>query len=148
MARERIFTDNDIEGIVELIRAWPKEVISWSAICNKAEPLLGRVPTRQGLSQCNAILTAFQAKKQGLRISPLQSVPAPSSLAVASERIARLNAEIAELKLENTRLRDRFITWQYNAHAKNMTQADLDHPLPLIDREVDASEKDEYGRIK
>ena len=148
MARNRVFTDYDIDGMVELIRAWPTDAISWSAVCKKAEPLLGRVPTRQGLSQCEAILTAFQAKKQGLRISPQQSTPMPSSLAVASERIARLNAKIAELQLENQRLRDKFITWQYNAHARNMTQADLDNPLPQIDREVDASEKDEYGRVK
>ena len=148
MARNRVFTDTDIEGVIELIRAWPKEVISWSAVCKKTEPLLGRVPTRQGLSQVEEILTAFQAKKKGLHISPKQSVPMPSSLAVASQRIARLNAEIAELKLENTRLRDRFITWQYNAHARNMTDTDLDNPLPMIDREVDASQKDEYGRVK
>lgn len=148
MAKEKFFTDSDIEGIVDLIRTWPKEVISWSEVCKKSEPLIGRVPSRQGLSQCEAILTAFQAKKQGLRISPQQSTPTPSSLAVASDRIARLNAEIAELKLENTRLRDRFITWQYNAHTRNITEADLNAPLPQIDREVDASEKDEFGRVK
>ena len=147
MARNRVFTGTDIQGVIELIRAWPKDAIAWADVCKKAEAVLGFVPSRQGLSQHEAIQTAFQARKQGLRIAPQKDRPMPSSLAVASARIARLNARIAELELENTRLRDRFITWQYNAHARNMTQADLDHPLPLIDREVDASEKDDYGRV-
>ncbi|MDD2741609.1 MAG: hypothetical protein PHV02_05010 [Rhodocyclaceae bacterium] len=147
MARNRIFTDTDIEGIIEVIRAWPTGTIAWANVCKKAESVLGFIPSRQGLSQHQAIQTAFQARKEGLRIAPQKDRPMPSSLAVASERIARLNAQIAELELENTRLRDRFITWQYNAHARNMTQADLDTPLPQIDREVDSSEKDEYGRV-
>lgn len=148
MARNRVFTEGDIEGVVSLIRGWPKDTISWNEVCKKVEPVLGFVPSRQGLSQHDAILIAFQAKKEGLRISPQKAMPMPSSLAVAADRIARLNAKISELELENQRLRDRFITWQYNAHARNMTRMDLDTPLPQIDREVDASEKDEYGRVK
>lgn len=148
MARNRVFTDIDIEGIVNLIRAWPKATISWAEVCKKSENILGFVPSRQGLSQHPAILTAFQSRKDGLHIAPQKDRPMPSSLAVASERIARLNAQIAELDQENRQLRDKFITWQYNAYARNMTQADLDNPLPQIDREVDASEKDNFGRVK
>ena len=147
MARNRVFTDTDIEGIIEMIRSWPTGTIAWAKVCKKAEAVLGFIPSRQGLSQHDAILTAFQARKEGLRVAPQVGRPMPSSLAVASERIARLNAQIAELNLENRRLLDKFITWQYNAHSRNMTQADLDTPLPQIDREVDASEKDEYGRV-
>jgi hypothetical protein len=148
MARNRVFTEGDIAGVVNLIRGWPKETISWAEVCKRAEPLLGFQPSRQGLSQHDAILTAFQAKKGGLRIGPQKAMPMPSSLAVAADRIARLNATISELELENRRFHDRFITWQYNALAHNMTQAQLDKPLPQPDREVGASEKDEYGRVK
>ena len=34
------------------------------------------------------------------------------------------------------------------AVGRNMTEADLDNPLPIIDKGVSESEKDEYGRIK
>ena len=46
------------------------------------------------------------------------------------------------------RLMERFRTWQYNASAKNMTEADLDKPLPFLDKHVSESAKDEYGRVK
>jgi hypothetical protein len=80
-------------------------------------------------------LTAFQAKKDGLRVHPEEGAPMLSSLAVASMRIAMLNARIAELERENDLLRDRFITWQYNASMR-MSQDELDRPLPEVNRRV------------
>jgi hypothetical protein len=35
-----------------------------------------------------------------------------------------------------------------HADAKNMTEADLDKPLPFLDKHVSESAKDEYGRVK
>jgi len=134
--KNRIFRGEDIERIVNLIRAWPNEKITWVDVCKKSEPLLGFVPSRQGLNQHETVVDAFQAKKRRLRISPKEASPMPASLAVASKRIAMLNAEIDELKRTNARLIERFLTWQYNAHVKNMTEAELDRPLPCIDREV------------
>ena len=72
----------------------------------------------------------------------------PSSLAVAARRISRLAAENHELELQNKRLLERFRTWQYNASVRNMTEADLDRPLPILDKDVSKTEKDEYGRVK
>jgi hypothetical protein len=148
MARNRVFTEHDIEAIVTLIRDWPKETIAWQTVCEKAEPILGYTPSRQGLSQHEVILVAFQARKRNLRLQPQISTPMPSSLAIAAQRISRLQAENSELILQIKALRHRFRIWQYNAHARNMTEADLDRPLPIIDKEVAASEKDQYGRIK
>lgn len=148
MARNKVFTSQDIERIVALIRDWPKDTINWEAVCKAAEKVLGFKPSRQGLNQREEILTAFQAKKGRLRISPEQASPMPSSLAVAAKRIATLKAENEELTLINKRLRERFRTWQYNAHARNMTEEDLDKPLVFLDKDVAKSEKDEYGRVK
>jgi hypothetical protein len=148
MARNRVFTQTDIDGIVSLIRNWPKETIKWGDICTAAERVLGFKPSRQGLSQHEAILIAFQSRKGHLRIQPKEASPMPSSLAIASKRIASLNAEKRELELQIKQLRERFRTWQYNAHVKNMTEEDLDKPLPIIDKDVSESEKDEYGRVK
>lgn len=148
MARNRVFTQTDINGIVDLIRNWPKETLKWSDICIAAERVLGFEPSRQGLSQHEAIQVAFQSKKGRLRIQPKAASPMPSSLAIASKRIASLIAEKHELELQIKTLRERFRTWQYNAHSKNMTEADLDKPLPIIDKGVSESEKDKYGRVK
>lgn len=146
MPKNRMFRESDIKAIVSLVRAWPKETISWADVCKQSEPLLGFRPSRQGLYQREEIREAFQAKQQGLRISPKEASPMPSSLAVAAKRIANLNAEVREKELMITRLRDRFVRWQYNAYKKGMTEADLDAPLPFIDREVGSTEKDKARR--
>ncbi|HJW25981.1 MAG TPA: hypothetical protein VJ576_13895 [Rhodocyclaceae bacterium] len=148
MARNRVFTKRDIDGVVGLINTWPNETISWNEVRDKVTPLLGFKPSRQGLNQHERVLTAFQSKKAHLRISPKQTSPMPSSLAVAAKRIANLLAENKRLELINKEMKDRFRTWQYNAHVFGMSEADLDKPLPLVDKDVAASEKDEYGRVK
>lgn len=148
MARERVFTMAEIDLIVDRIRTWPGETINWGDLCASLKDILGRMPSRQGLSQHEAIQVAFTARKKHLRIQPKQASPMPSSLAVAAKRIARLLAEKRELELQVQQLRERFKTWQYNAHVKELTEANLDKPLPIIDKDVAESEKDEYGRVK
>ncbi len=148
MARNKVFAARDIEAIVTIIRDWPKETISWNEVRKASVTVLDYEPSRQGLNQREEILRAFQAKKGHLRVQPKDASPMPSSLAVAAQRISRLVAENRELALQNKRLMEKFRTWQYNASAKNMTEADLDKPLPFLDKHVSASEKDEYGRVK
>lgn len=148
MARERVFTKTEIDLIVDKIRTWPGETINWGDLCASLKDILGRRPSRQGLSQHEAIQVAFTARKKHLRIQPKQASPMPSSLAVAARRIARLLAEKQELVQQIEQLRERFRTWQYNAHVKDLTEADLDKALPIIDKDVTKSEKDEYGRVK
>lgn len=148
MARERVFTQTEIDLIVDKIRTWPGETIKWGDVCASLKDTLGRMPSRQGLSQHEAIQAAFTARKKHLRIQPKQTSPMPSSLAVAAKRIARLSAENRELELQVQGLRERFRTWQYNAHVKDLTEAALDKPLPIIDKDVSASEKDKHGRVK
>lgn len=147
MARNKVIRDGQVEAIVSLVRAWPKQRLAWSDVCNAAEPILGYLPSRQGLSQHEAILSAFQAKKKNLKVSPEAAAPMPSSIAVASKRIAALNARIAELEHQNALLRDRFIVWQYNASLR-MSMENLDRPLPEVDREVSKTEKRPDGRRK
>lgn len=148
MARNKVFTGRDIEAIVTIIRDWPKDTINWADVCKASEKILGYKPSRQGLNQREEILTAFQARKGHLRVQPKEASPMPSSLAVAARRISRLAAENHELELQNKRLLERFRTWQYNASVRNMTEADLDRPLPILDKDVSKTEKDEYGRVK
>jgi hypothetical protein len=140
-----VFRQTEIDAIVQVIRAWPTDRISWVDVCQKATPILGFTPSRQGMNQREAILEAFQARKKNLRVMPKEASPMPSSLAVAARRIGILNAEIAELKAMNTRLKDRLQIWQYNAHLKGMNDATLDKPLPSIDREIDKAEANKPG---
>ncbi len=136
MPKNRVFHRTEIDAIVDRIRNWPKETISWSDVCKIAESILGFRPSRQGMHQREPIREAFQAKKNNLRAKSKVTSPMPSSLAVASRRIGSLEAELSEVKAKNIRLNDCLQIWRYNAHLKGMTDALLNKPLPLIDREV------------
>lgn len=148
MPKNRVFRQTEIDAIVQVIRGWPKDRMSWDDVCKIATPILGFTPSRQGMNQRAPILAAFQARKKHLRVTPKEASPMPSSLAVAARRIGILNAEIAELKAVNTRLQDRLQIWQYNAHIRGLADTVLDKPLPLIDREIDKAEANKPGRPK
>jgi len=132
--------NKDILAIVNLIRGWPEEKLTWSAICKAAEPLVGKLPTRQSLNAHEAIVTAYQAKKEALKGRGTQK-PRPASLNIAAARIANLESEIVELKEENRRYKQQFVIWQYNAYKHGMKEHQLNVSMPKIDRERSDGEK-------
>ena len=130
----------DIEAIVNLIRGWNEPKITWAAICDEVEPLVGKRPTRQSLSAHEAITAAYQAKKDTLK-GKLPAKPRPASLNAAASRIANLEAELAELKEQNRQYKQMFVLWQYNAYKLGMTEENLNAAMPKIDRERSDNEK-------
>jgi hypothetical protein len=130
-------TLKDISTIINLIDS-AQEKLTWDGLCDSAEPLIGTRPTRQTLNAHERIKTAFALKKEQLKAG-FQTSKRPASLAIAEQRIKRLESENDRLKRENERLLQRFATWQYNAYKNGMSPAKLDAPLSAIDR--DSSEK-------
>jgi len=124
----------DIDAIVDIIRGWPTDKISWEAICEASEKVIGKTPTRQTLNAHAAIKDAYSAKKRGLKVQGPKTAM-PSSLAVAAQRISRLQTENDELKLKNDRLLEQFVRWQYNAYKHGLKEHQLNAELPRIDRE-------------
>lgn len=124
----------DIEAIVNLIRGWNEPKITWAAICDEVEPLVGKRPTRQSLSAHEAITDAYQSKKDSIKgKAPVK--PRPASLNAAASRIVNLEAEVAELKEQNRKYKQMFVVWQYNAYKRGMTDESLNAAMPKIDRE-------------
>lgn len=124
----------DIEAIVNLIRGWDEPKITWAAICDEVEPLVGKRPTRQSLSAHEAITDAYQSKKDSIKgKAPVK--PRPASLNAAASRIVNLEAEVAELKEQNRKYKQMFVVWQYNAYKRGMTEDSLNAAMPKIDRE-------------
>lgn len=124
----------DIEAIVGIIRGWPTEKLTWEGICHAAAKALGKTPTRQTLNTHAAIKDAYTAKKSGLKVyGPRTAMP--SSLAVAAQRIARLQTENDELRVKNDALLEQFVKWQYNAYKHGLKEPQLNADLPRIDRE-------------
>ncbi|EIX9406541.1 hypothetical protein R2Y32_005512 [Klebsiella pneumoniae] len=132
--------NRDINAIVNLIRGWQEPKLSWSAICEAAEPLVGKLPSRQSLSAHEAIVAAYQTKKEALKGRGRKN-PRPASLNIAAARIVNLGSEIEELKEENRRYKQQFVIWQYNAYKHGMAEHQLNAPLTKIDRERSDGEK-------
>lgn len=130
-------TARDIELLVGLIDGWNGK-LTWDALCDEAASLIGTRPTRQTLNAHPEVKSAFSDKKIQLKTG-LKPTKRPQSLAIAEQRIHRLESENQRLKAENDRLLERFIRWQYNAQKRGLSQAVLDESLPTIDR--DSAEK-------
>lgn len=132
--------NRDINAIVNLIRGWSGEKLTWLAICEAAESLVGKLPSRQSLNLHEAIVCAYQTKKEALK-GRGQKKPRPASLGIAAARIANLESEIEELKEENRRYKQQFVIWQYNAYKHGMKEFQLNEQMPRIDRERSDGEK-------
>lgn len=130
-------TNRDIELLVGLIDGWNGK-LTWDALCDQAEGLIGTRPTRQTLNAHARVKSAFLDKKTQQK-SGFQPTKRPASLAIAEQRIQRLESENQRLKTENGLLLERFIRWQYNAQLRGLSQVALDAALPRVDR--DSAEK-------
>lgn len=140
MAHNKHIRPADVQAIVNIIRGWSEEKITWESVCEQSEAILGYRPGRQGLSAHEAIQQAFQSRKAGLKVSPPPTVALPSSLAAAAQRLAAKDAEIWELKRRLDQLNQQFAIWLYNARDK-LTLEQLNQPLPVIDRHHTGSDK-------
>ena len=126
-------SERDIDLVVGLIDGWEGK-LSWDALGDAVEPLIGTRPARQTLALQERVRSAFDHQKARLK-SGYTKVKPPASLRIAEQRIRRLEAENSRLEHENARLLERFMRWQYNAHKFNVSAEKLDVPLPFVDRD-------------
>ncbi|MBB5940797.1 hypothetical protein [Xanthomonas sp. 3307] len=127
----RHLRDRDVQRIVEILDGWKSE-LTWEALVQTCQKRLDLQPVRQTLYRSMRIREAYELAKARVRSDAL-SVPLPSSLRAAGERIVRLEAENARLRRENDGLMGQFVIWQYNAHLRGMFEAELNCPLPEVD---------------
>jgi len=130
----------DIEAIVNIIRGWQEQKLTWPAICDRSEALIGKKPTRQSLNAHEPIVAAYKAKKKSL-LEGVPVRPRPASLQAAAARIANLEAQLEEMREVNRRYKEQFTIWQYNAYKHGMKEHQLNQPLPKIDRERSDNER-------
>lgn len=124
----------DVDAIVDIIRGWPSVKITWEGICEAASQVIGKTPSRQSLNAHAPIKDAYSAKRTGLKVHGPRTAM-PSSLAVAAQRISRLQTENDELARKNDELLEQFAKWQYNAYKHGIKEHQLNEDLPRIDRE-------------
>ena len=132
-------TDQDIEKIVSLIDQWDDGVkFTWENLCGLALKRYSIASTRQTLQGYSRIKSAYDDKKEDLRLNGKRKEKAPPSLNIAAKRIATLEAENSRLKKEQARLLAQFVVWQYNAYAHGITMDELNRPLPKKDSRSNA----------
>ena len=126
-------TQLDIEAILGTLDGWQGK-LTWDSLCDAVVKHIGKRPTRQSLNSNKQIKLAFQNKKSRLKGAP-EDTKIPPSLAIAGQRIKRLEEENSRLRTENLRLLEKYIIWQYNAYRHGLPEGKLNMPLPAIDRE-------------
>lgn len=127
-------TKTDILIIVDTINGWKKPPITWEAICDAVQPVVGKRPTRQSLSSHTLVKIAYKKKAETLSCEYIAR-PSPSSLSVAQARIEKLEAELSLMAARNQVLLEQFVIWQYNASKFGISENMLNERLPRIDRE-------------
>lgn len=127
-------TEANVTAVVNVLHGWKAGKLTWEALCEAVQPLIGKKPTRQSLSSRRAIAVAFSETKKRLK-DVLPKERRPASLKIAAARIEKLERELVEVKEINRAYKQQFLVWQYNAYKHGLKEHQLNAPLPKIDRE-------------
>lgn len=129
----KAITDSDVRLIAKMIRNWPNtEKLTWENICTGSESILGYKPSRQALDKKLPIDKAYEVKKKQIRseVDKLNNIARPRSTLDAMERLARLEAENAQLRAELQKMAEVAQRFIYNASIAGLTREKLMRPLP------------------
>ncbi|ALE00543.1 hypothetical protein [Pseudomonas syringae] len=140
-------TKADISAILDTINGWKKPPITWDAICDAVQPIVGKRPTRQSLSSYPLVKIAYKKKAEALSFEYIPR-PSPSSFSVSQARLEKLEVELSVMAARNQALLEKFVVWQYNASKHGISEMMLNERLPRIDRErsVPKSVKNSIGK--
>lgn len=127
MARK--FYDKEIKTIVKLIETWSKPDFTWDSLCVACKKFLGKVPTRQALSQHSEIVVAYRTRKRS-GVVKRQNTKLPGSLSLAAKRIERLEKDNSALKYENNNLLLMIQRMHENAYRHNILASILEEEFP------------------
>ncbi|WP_415912787.1 hypothetical protein [Neptuniibacter sp. QD37_11] len=122
----------DIKNVNTILDSW-KGPLTWDALVEALYKKHKRETTRQALYRNQTIKEAFHHRKKALS-SGETTDSAPQSLKSAGQTIDRLRAKNDRVENENECLLEMFRIWQYNAHKHGLTDAQLNEPLPRIDK--------------
>ncbi|HHQ5364843.1 TPA: hypothetical protein ACSQ2O_000490 [Klebsiella michiganensis] len=127
MARK--FYDKEIKAIVKLIETWSKPDFTWDSLCVACKKILGKVPTRQALSQHSEIVVAYRTRKRSAMVKR-QNMKLPGSLSLAAKKIERLENDNSALKYENNNLLLMIQRMHENAYRHNILASILEEEFP------------------
>jgi len=127
-----------IDVIVGIIRDWEGR-LTWNSLIATIMAKSHVSYTRQSLHKHHAIRIAYETHRARQALSAGASErPISASLKASSERVARLESEIAELKIRESLLVEQFVRWAYNASTRGLSEDFLNQPLPATNRHGNA----------
>ena len=132
LKRSRNLRDEDVRTIVSMLDGWSGP-LTWDRLIDAVYARLHCRYTRQTLHKHQNIKLAFEVRKKNLQ-SGEAPVRGSAQIQKALERIAKLEAENQRLQTENDRLLEQFARWAFNAYVRGVGEAELNRPLPEIDR--------------
>lgn len=125
-------TDRTLERAVRVLDTW-KGKLTWDRYLDELARVLGHRYTKVAMLNRPRIAEAWRLAKQRTPTAVIRIEGA--ALALSRERLEALKNENERLQLENTRLKEQFLRWQYNAYQlKGLTIDHLDRAMPLPDR--------------
>jgi len=123
------FHEKEIKKIITIIETWNKSSFNWKSLCLACKPVLGRVPTRQGLSKHSEIASAYLIRKRSKSFTQV-NIKLPGSLAIAAKRISGLEIENSILKEENANLLLTIKRMHENAFRNDILPSVLEEEIP------------------
>jgi hypothetical protein len=130
-------TNKQLKSITEIIREWPlKYKLTWEAICDASEVIIGYRPTRQAFANKPLLINAYKTRKSEIKAkqNALSGVARPKSIPSAMEQILKLRQENERLKKELSLMAETAQRFIHNASLHGLTRAQLMKPLPDIGR--------------
>lgn len=122
------------QRVCSLIRSWPEGTpLTWESLVAMLAQGSKGAWSRQALSRHPEIVEALHRRKDDLRKGK-PKVSRDPAIVVLGRQVAEKDAEIVELRNRLARYEERFLTMIRNAAVRGLTQADLERPLPTIDR--------------
>jgi len=123
------FHEKEIKKIITIIETWNKSNFNWELLCLACKPVLGRVPTRQGLSKQSEIASAYLIRKRSKSFTQV-NIKLPGSLAIAAKRINGLEIENSILKEQNANLLLTIKRMHENAFRNDILPSVLEEEIP------------------
>lgn len=121
-----------IERAVRLLDTWTGK-LTWDRYLDEAARVIGHRYSKVAMLNRPRIAEAWNLAKQRRPAAEIRTED--TALAIAQKRVEGLKNENQRLRLENDRLKEQFLRWQYNAYQlKGLTIDHLDRALPLVDR--------------
>jgi len=131
--RSKNLNDDSIEKIVEILDGWSGS-LTWDSLITEIELRLKDKYVRQTLAKHTRIKSAYNLTKKRISDEPDAKNNDSVEIQVLQQIIAKLEAKNARLNRENQDLLAQFSKWAYNSYTKGVSKADLNKPLPKIDR--------------